>query len=74
MDELDKLSKIEGLEFDIDIRMKDLWNEAFEVEEWTDEVVATLMRAAYGIGYMDAIAEYDAGERAKLNRSHGYKH
>jgi hypothetical protein len=62
-------TRIELLELDIDIRLADLWSEALAVEEWSVEVVAALMRAAYGKGYCDALTEDEPGS---LCRDHGY--
>jgi hypothetical protein len=62
-------SRIELLELDIDLRLTDLWSEAGDVEEWSLEVVAALMRAAYGKGYCDALTEAEPGA---LCRDHGY--
>lgn len=62
-------SRIELLELDIDLRLTDLWVEASEVDEWGIEVVAALMRAAYGKGYCDALTEDEPGS---LCRDHGY--
>jgi hypothetical protein len=62
-------SRIELLELDIDLRLADLWGEAVAVDEWSLDVVAALMRAAYGKGYCDALTEADPGS---LCRDHGY--
>ena len=62
-------SRIELLELDIDLRLTDLWAEAAEVDEWNLDVVAALMRAAYGKGYCDALTEDEPGS---LCRDHGY--
>lgn len=62
-------TRIELLELDIDLRLADLWSEALAVDEWSLEVVAALMRAAYGKGYCDALTEDDPGS---LCRDHGY--
>ena len=42
-------SRIDLLELDIDLRLTDLWREAAEIEDWSIEVVAAFMRAAYGL-------------------------
>jgi hypothetical protein len=63
-------SKIELLELDIDLRLADLWREAGEVDEWTLEVVAAFLRAAYGKGYCDALTEESPGA---LCEEHGYQ-
>jgi hypothetical protein len=62
-------SRIELLELDIDVRLADLWSEALAVDEWSLDVVAALMRAAYGKGYCDALTEDEPGS---LCRDHGY--
>jgi hypothetical protein len=62
-------SRIELLELDIDLRLADLWSEALAVEDWSLDVVAALMRAAYGKGYCDALTEDLPGS---LCRDHGY--
>ena len=53
----------------IDLRLTDLWREAGEVGEWSLEVVAAFMRAAYGKGYCDALTEEAPG---LLCTEHGY--
>lgn len=63
-------SRIELLELDIDLRLADLWAEAADVSEWTLDVVAAFMRAAYGKGYCDALTEEAPGS---LCRDHGYR-
>ena len=63
-------SKIELLELDIDLRLADLWREAGDVDEWTLEVVAAFLRAAYGKGYCDALTEDSPGS---LCEEHGYQ-
>jgi hypothetical protein len=62
-------TRIELLELDIDVRITDLWAEAVEVDDWSLDVVAALMRAAYGKGYCDALTEEEPGS---LCRDHGY--
>jgi len=63
-------SRIDLLELDIDLRLSDLWREAIEVREWSLEVVSSLMRAAYGKGYCDALTEDRPGA---LCVDHGYR-
>ena len=63
-------TKIELLELDIDLRLADLWREAGEVDEWTLEVVAAFLRAAYGKGYCDSLTEESPGV---LCAEHGYQ-
>ena len=63
-------SRIDLLELDIDLRLADLWREAAGIEEWSLEVVAAFMRAAYGKGYCDALTEELPGS---LCADHGYR-
>ena len=63
-------SRIDLLELDIDLRLADLWREAAGNGDWTLEVVAAFMRAAYGKGYCDALTEESPGS---LCADHGYR-
>ena len=63
-------SRIDLLELDIDLRLADLWREAAGIGEWSLDVVAAFMRAAYGKGYCDALTEEDPGS---LCADHGYR-
>jgi hypothetical protein len=63
-------TRIDLLELDIDLRLADLWREAGEIGEWSIEVVAAFMRAAYGKGYCDALTEEAPGA---LCVDHGYR-
>jgi hypothetical protein len=63
-------SRIDLLELDIDLRLADLWREADDVDEWSLEVVAAFIRAAYGKGYCDALTEEQPGS---LCEEHGYR-
>lgn len=63
-------SRIDLLELDIDLRLTDLWREAADVSEWSLEIVAAFMRAAYGKGYCDALTEDQPGS---LCEEHGYR-
>ena len=65
-----RITRIDLLELDIDLRLTDLWREASEITEWNLEVVAAFMRAAYGKGYCDALTEDDPGS---LCVEHGYR-
>ena len=56
-------TRIDLLELDIDLRLSDLWREAVDVSEWSLEVVAAFIRAAYGKGYCDALTEDEPGRR-----------
>jgi hypothetical protein len=63
-------SRIDLLELDIDLRLSDLWREADEIQDWTLDVVAAFMRAAYGKGYCDSLTEDSPG---RLCLDHGYR-
>jgi hypothetical protein len=63
-------TRIDLLELDIDLRLTDLWREAADVSEWSLEVVAAFIRAAYGKGYCDALTEDSPGA---LCVEHGYR-
>ena len=63
-------SRIDLLELDIDLRLADLWREAYDIDDWSLEVVAAFMRAAYGKGYCDALVEEPPGS---LCQEHGYR-
>ena len=67
---VNKPSRIDLLELDIDLRLTDLWREAGEITEWNLDVVAAFMRAAYGKGYCDALTEDAPGS---LCHDHGYR-
>jgi hypothetical protein len=67
---MDRPTRIDLLELDIDLRLTDLWREAADVTEWNLEVVAAFMRAAYGKGYCDALTEESPGT---LCEEHGYE-
>jgi hypothetical protein len=63
-------TRIDLLELDIDLRLTDLWREAVDVSEWSLEIVAAFIRAAYGKGYCDALTEESPGA---LCEEHGYR-
>jgi hypothetical protein len=63
-------TRIDLLELDIDLRLSDLWREAVDVSDWSLEVVAAFIRAAYGKGYCDALTEESPGA---LCVEHGYR-
>ena len=63
-------SRIDLLELDIDLRLADLWREAVEVSDWSLEIMAAFIRAAYGKGYCDALTEAAPGS---LCVEHGYR-
>ena len=62
-------SRIDLLELDIDLRLADLWREALDVSDWSLDIVAAFIRAAYGKGYCDALTEDAPGS---LCLEHGY--
>ncbi len=66
----DRPSRIDLLELDIDLRLADLWREAVDVYDWSLEIVAAFIRAAYGKGYCDALTEESPGS---LCVDHGYR-
>ena len=66
---MEKPTRIDLLELDIDLRLADLWREAADIGDWNLEVVAAFMRAAYGKGYCDALTEDAPGS---LCLEHGY--
>lgn len=63
-----KPEKTAALEFDIDLRMAELWSCLTDDDDV--ERIGTMMRAAYGKGYVDALSEENPGE---LCKTHGYK-
>jgi hypothetical protein len=63
-------TRIDLLELDIDLRVTDLWREAAGITDWSLDVVAAFMRAAYGKGYCDALTEDAPGS---LCADHGYR-
>lgn len=63
-------TRIDLLELDIDLRLSDLWREAAGINDWSLDVVAAFMRAAYGKGYCDALTEESPGA---LCAEHGYR-
>lgn len=66
----DSPTRIELLELDIDLRLADLWREALDVSDWSLDIVAAFIRAAYGKGYCDALTEEAPGS---LCLDHGYR-
>ena len=66
----DQPTRIDLLELDIDLRLADLWREAAGITDWSLDVVAAFMRAAYGKGYCDALTEDAPGT---LCLDHGYR-
>jgi hypothetical protein len=66
-------TKMDLLELDLDVRLSDLWADFADVadEEWTLELAAACMRAAYSFGYLAALVEDGNGDRGKLHYDHG---
>ena len=65
------IDRHERLQIDIDCRIRDVWNWAFEYELDCDmEMLGHLLRAAYGQGYVDAHTE---AVPMSLYREHGYR-
>ena len=64
-----KTARLDRLELDIDLRLHALWADTIDIGDWTLDKVAKFMRAAYGQGYRDALAE---AERGELCKAHGY--
>lgn len=62
------MNKMEHLELDIDLRMLNVWSEAKGLPE-SMEFFASLLRAAYGKGYHDALGE---PVRGQLCKDHSY--
>ncbi|HSW78985.1 MAG TPA: hypothetical protein VLF88_03165 [Candidatus Babeliales bacterium] len=69
-EELKELRPVELLALDIDLRMTDLWREMADIPEWNLDAVAAFMRAAYGLGYCDALTEENSGQ---LCTDNGFK-
>ena len=60
---------IERLQLDLDLRLREVWNFAFDMEFEDLESLGLLIRAAYGQGYVDAHTEVVP---AQLYRDNGY--
>jgi hypothetical protein len=56
------------LALDIDVRLVDVWPEAWKSGEWGSAHAAAVLRLAYGRGYCDALTE---GDRGRLCLDHG---
>jgi len=64
---------LNGLETDIDVRLRELWDRAFLWERsFTLSDLGVFIRAAYGLGYTDALKETPE-RRAELCREYGYQ-
>jgi hypothetical protein len=55
---------------DIDLRLGiDVWAEVWQADTAQPALIAALLRAAYGLGYVDALTE---PRRGQLCRDHGF--
>ena len=63
------VDRVELLELDVDTRLASLWALIDSDEEWSLPLAAAYMRAAYGMGYTDALGE---DVRGRLCREHNY--
>lgn len=71
--ETEREARIDRLCLDIDLRLREQWHIAFEVDDQAlidMEMVGALMRSAYVQGYTDALREAVEGQ---LHREHGYR-
>jgi len=79
MDDEARAERFERLAVDIDTRLSELWASFWDTElhagldDDDRALVASLMRAAYGLGYADYHRELEAGCPAELARANGYK-
>ena len=78
-DDAARAARLERLTVDIDTRIADLWALAWSgvlARTLDDEEVAgavgAMVRAAYGLGYRDALQEDKEGRRDELARANGY--
>jgi hypothetical protein len=65
----DRLEASQLLDMDIDVRLVDVWPEAWRSGEWGSAHAAAVLRLAYGRGYDDALTE---AIRGRLCRDHGF--
>lgn len=76
--------RLQRLAIDVDTRLTPLWllvwepgsalADAMSEAPALADIVGGLMRAAYGLGYQDALREDRDGRRGELARAHGYRH
>ena len=65
--------RLDKLELDIDIRLRDLWAKLDADPNMTDEqkkLISSYFRAAYGHGYSDALIDEEPGQ---LHKENGYR-
>lgn len=77
------LPRAVALESDVDVRLAELWTQAWDpayklgaVIDGDDEARASFgafLRAAYGLGYTHALTEDAEGRRSELHTTHGYR-
>lgn len=75
--------RVQGLEVDVDTRLAGAWELVWQGEfrlaeliDGDDQLAAevgSLLRFAYGRGYVDALSEESEGRRGELCRAHGYR-
>lgn len=79
---MNKTEREQGLQVDVDTRLTPIWTVAWDntlIGQRMDEdaelakSVGLLLRAAYGLGYCDALREDSQGRRAELHRANGYR-
>ena len=62
-------SPFDLIQVDVDVRLGAyVWTHLWELDEWSEDAIAAVLRFAYGLGYCDALTE---SERGKLFRDHG---
>ena len=80
---LDRNERQTRLDIDVDTRLAELWalaldrdtviGAAMAINADVAHSVGLLLRAAYGLGYCDALKEDREGRRAELARANGYR-
>lgn len=76
------ITHIESLQAAIDVRLLDVYakTDYFTLGHWGDfnddqrNAILTVVRAAYGRGYIEALEEDKTGNRGALCRQFGYAH
>jgi hypothetical protein len=75
--------RLQGLQVDVDTRIAELWTILWDdravlasvMQDDTErDSLGALLRAAYSMGYMDALKEDALGFRGELAKAHGYEH
>jgi hypothetical protein len=80
---VDRNERQTRLDIDVDTRLAELWALALDRETVIGAAMAVdldmahsiglLLRAAYGLGYCDALQEDREGRRGELARANGYR-